>query len=172
MSECCPPNLKEKTSKSHKNIIIAGVGNRLLGDESIGPHIIDKLLQMHIPSNVEVIDCGCDLLSLIPYLNKLQKIIIIDAIRAGGKPGKIYRFDYSKLQITQAQMQSAHQIGPVDTLKLLKQVYPALSNCEIIVIGIEPEAMELSTCLSEKVRESIADVVRLILEEISCCLPE
>ena len=159
--------LKEKTSKSHKNVIIVGVGNRLLGDEGVGLHVIDNLSQIPMPSNVDVVDCGCDLLNLVSYLNEPQKIIIIDTIRAGGKPGKIYRFDYDELQITQAQMQSAHQIGPVDTLKLLKQVYSALSHCEIIVIGIEPEAMELSNCLSEKVRESIAEVIKLVLAEIS-----
>ena len=159
--------LKEKTSKSHKNIIIAGVGNRLLGDESIGPHIIDKLLQMHIPSNVEVIDCGCDLLSLIPYLNKSQKIIIIDAIRAGGKPGEIYRFDYSKLATTKDETQSGHQIGTIDVLRLLKSVYPVLADSEITVIGIEPKTLELGNNLSKEVKERIADVTRLVIEEIS-----
>ena len=114
--------LKEKTNKLHKNIIIAGVGNRLLGDEGIGPHIIDKLLQMHIPSNVEVIDCGCDLLSLIPHLNEPQKIIIIDAIRARGKPGKTYRFDYCELEAGDVKMRSSHQVGAIDTLGLLKQI--------------------------------------------------
>jgi len=158
--------LKEKTSKSHKNIIIAGVGNRLLGDESIGPHVIDKLLQMHIPSNVNIIDCGCDLLGLMSYLNKPQKIIIIDAIRAGGKPGEIYRFDYTELGTTQAEMHSAHQVGAADALRLLTQIYPALANSEITVIGIEPKAIELSTNLSEEVRESIAHVTRTVLDEI------
>ena len=159
--------LKEKTSKSHKNIIIVGVGNRLLGDESIGPHVIDKLLQMHIPSNVEVIDCGCDLLSLIPYLNKSQKIIIIDAIRAGGKPGEIYRFDYSKLATTKDETQSGHQIGTIDVLRLLKSVYPVLADSEITVIGMEPKTLELGNNLSKEVKERIADITRLVIEEIS-----
>jgi len=158
--------LKEKTNKSHKNIIIAGVGNRLLGDEGLGLHIIDNLSQIPMPTNVNIIDCGCDLLSLIPYLNEPQKIIVIDAIRAGGKPGKIYRFDYSKLQITQAQMQSVHQVGPTDALGLLRQVYPTLSKCEIVIIGIEPKAIELGTELSEKIRQSFADVKRLVLKEL------
>jgi len=167
LSECCPPNLKEKTSKSHKNIIIAGVGNRLLGDESIGPHIIDKLLQMHIPSNVNIIDCGCDLLGLMSYLNKPQKIIIVDAIRAGGKPGEIYRFDYSKLATMKDETQSGHQIGTIDVLRLLKSVYPVLADSEITVIGMEPKTLELGNNLSKEVKERIADVTRLVIEEIS-----
>ena len=170
MSERPPPIEREK--KSHRKTIIVGVGNRLLGDEGVGLHVIDNLSQIPMPSNVDVVDCGCDLLSLIPHLNKPQKIIVIDAIRAGGKPGEIYRLDYNELKTRGVEMQSSHQVRATDALGLLKQIYPVLAGCEIIVIGIEPEAMELSTCLSEKVRESIADVVRLILEEISCSLSE
>jgi len=57
-----------------------------------------------IAAYVNIIDCGRDLLSLISYLNKPNKIVIIDTIRAGGKPGEIYRFDYSELGTTQAEM--------------------------------------------------------------------
>jgi len=100
------------------------------------------------------------------HLNKPRKIIIIDAIRAGEKPGKVYRFDYSELGVVQAGMPSAHQITTMEAVELLRQVYPALSNCEIVVIGIEPKAIELHTGLSEEVRESIAVVMRLILGEV------
>ena len=162
-----PIPLKEKKNKSHKKIIIVGVGNRLLGDEGVGLHVIDNLSLISLPSNVDIIDCGCDLLNLVFYLNESQKIIIIDAVRAGGKPGEIYRLDYNELKTRGAERQSSHQVGAIDALGLLKQIYPELAGCEIIIIGIEPEAMELSICLSEKVRKSIADVTKLVLGEIS-----
>lgn len=163
--------LKEKPNKSHKNIIIAGVGNRLLGDEGLGLHIIDNLLQIPMPTNVNIINCGCDLLSLIPYLNEPQKLIVIDAIRAGGKPGKIYRFDYCELETRDVKMRSSHQVGAIDALGLLKQIYPVLAGCEIVIVGLEPEAIKLSTCLSKEVKESIADILRLIFGEIYCSIP-
>jgi len=161
-----PPSIKRE-KKSHRKTIIVGVGNRLLGDEGVGLHVIDNLSQIPMPSNVDVVDCGCDLLSLIPHLNKPQKIIVIDAVRAGGKPGEIYRLDYNELKTRGVEMQSSHQVRATDALGLLKQIYPVLAGCEIIIIGIEPEAMELSICLSEKAKESIADVTKLVLGEIS-----
>ena len=163
--------LKEKTTNSHNNIIIVGIGNQLLGDEGLGLHVIDKLLQISVPSNVEVLDCGCDLLSLMSYLDKPEKIIIVDAICAGGKPGEIYRFDYSELGAGGIKMQSSHQVGATDVLGLLKQIYPVLTGCEIVIIGVEPKAIELSASLSERVRESIADVLRLVFEEIYRGIP-
>ena len=158
--------LKEKAKDSRRNILIVGVGNRLFGDEGAGLHIIDRLSQIPIPSHVDVVDCGCDLLSLASYANNPQKIIVIDAIRAGGKPGRVYRFDYAELGATGAQTHSAHQLRALDSLELLKQVYPDLANWEITLIGIEPGTIGLSTDLSKEVSESVADVIRSVLEEI------
>jgi len=157
----------ETANKSHKDVIVVGIGNRLLGDEGMGLHIIDNLSKIPMPSHVNIIDCGCDLLSLTAYLNKPQKIVIIDAIRAGGMPGEIYRFDYSKLATTKDETQSGHQIGTIDVLRLLKSVYPVLADSEITVIGIEPKTLELGNNLSKEVKERIADVTRLVIEEIS-----
>ena len=158
--------LKDKAKDSRRNILIVGVGNRLLSDEGVGLHTIDALSQITMPPCVRIIDCGCDLLSFISYVNEPQKIIIIDAIRAGGKPGTVYKFDYAELGATQAQMHSAHQLRTLDALELLKQVYPDLDNCEITFIGVEPKTVELNSDLSKEVSESVADVTRLVLEEI------
>jgi len=159
--------LKNKAEDSRRNILIVGVGNRLLGDEGAGLHIIDRLSRMPIPSHVDVVDCGCDLLSLASYANKPRKIIVIDAMRAGGKPGSVYRFDYAELGATQSQVRSAHQLKTLETLELLKHVYPDLCDCQITLIGVEPQTIGLSIDLSREVRDSLADVTRLVLEEAS-----
>jgi len=157
----------KKADKSHRGITIVGVGNRLLGDEGVGLHIIDKLSQIPMPPYVNIIDCGCDLLGLMAYIIKPARVLIIDAIRAGGEPGEIYSFDYSRLTTTKVEICSAHQIKAVDALRLIKLVCPALADSEIVVIGVEPKVMELSSDLSKEVGESIAEVTRLVLEEIS-----
>ena len=160
-----PASEKEET-ESLKQTLIVGVGNPLLGDEGIGPYAVRNLSQLPMPPDVDLLDCGCDLLNLVSYMDKPKKIIILDAIRAGGKPGRIYRFDLDELETIQTTTRSAHQLQTVDALRLLKKVCPCLSRCEIIVIGIEPKVMELSGDLSEEVTESIADLTRLVLEEL------
>ena len=157
----------KELDKSHRNIIIVGVGSRLLGDEGVGLHIIDKLSQIPMPPYVNIVDCGCDLLDLMSYVNEPARILIIDAIRAWGKPGEIYSFNYDRLSATKVEMHSAHQVKIVDILRLIKFVSPALAESEIVVIGVEPKKMELSSDLSKEVSESITEVMRSILEEIS-----
>ena len=157
----------KKADKSYRDTTIVGVGNRLLGDEGVGLHIIDGLSQIPMPPNVNIIDCGCDLLSLTAHIDKPQRIIIIDAVRAGGAPGEIYSFDYNGLTATKVEMCSAHQVKTVDLLRLSRLLYPALAASEIAVIGVEPKTMRLSPDLSKEVSESIAEVTRLVLEGVS-----
>ena len=159
--------LMEKAYTTYRNITIVGVGNRLLGDEGVGLHIIDKLSQIPIPPYVNIVDCGCDLLNLTAYINKPERVIIIDAIRAGGEPGEIYSFDYSRLTAMKIHLCSAHQVNIVDALRLIKLIYPSLADCEIIVIGVEPKTMKLGSGLSKEVSESVAEVIGYVLEEIS-----
>ena len=156
----------KKGNESLEQTLIVGVGNPLLGDEGIGPHIIDNLLQLPMPPGVRLLDCGCDLLNLVSYIDEPKKIIVVDAIRAGGKPGEIHRFDFAELEVLQTKTRSAHQLQVVDALRLLREVCPCLTNCEITVIGIEPKVIELSTDFSKEVRQNIPDLTRLVLEEM------
>lgn len=149
-----------------RQTLIVGVGNPLLGDEGIGPYAVRNLSRLPMPPGVDILDCGCDLLNLVSYTDKPKKILVLDAIRAGGKPGRIYKFDFAELETIQTTTRSAHQLQTLDALRLLRKVCPCLSRCEITVIGIEPKVIELSGDLSEEVRESIADLTRLVLEEL------
>jgi hydrogenase maturation protease len=157
----------KKRNVSSGQTLIVGVGNPLLGDEGVGWHIVENLSQMVMPDDVRILDCGCDLLNLASCIDKPRRIIVVDAIRAGGKPGQIHTFNLDELDAIQTQKASAHQLQIVDTLRLLKQTYPCLACCKITVMGIEPGALELSTELSEEVNKSIANLTRLVLEEIS-----
>ena len=156
----------DETNTSPDRVLVVGVGNRLLGDEGVGPCVIDNLSRMKLPPCVNVFDCGCDLLSIVLYLDRPEKIVIVDAVRAGGKPGEIYRYDYSELATMKDETQSGHQMGTINVLRLLKSVYPVLADTEITVIGIEPKTLELGNNLSQEVEERIADVTMLVVEEI------
>ncbi len=158
-------SINEDVEQGERTLIV-GVGNPLMGDEGIGPCAVSILSRLPMPENVDIVDCGSDLLSIISYIDKPKKIIVIDAIRAGGEPGRIYRFHFDELESIETNTGSAHQLQVVEALRLLKKACSCLSRCEITVIGIEPKVMKLSADLSKEVRDSIADLTRLVLEEL------
>jgi len=160
-----PASINDQVGQREQTLIV-GVGNQLMGDEGVGPYAVHNLSLLPMPENVDIIDCGSDILSIISHIDKPKKIIVIDAIRAGGEPGRIYKYHFDELNNIETNKGSAHQLQVVEALRLLKKTCPCLSRCDITVIGIEPKVMKLSADLSKEVRDSIADLTRLVLEEL------
>ena len=77
--------------EDQKRILILGIGNLLLKDEGIGIHVVNRLKDMALPPYVEVIDGGTLSTYFIEIIGGREKIIVIDAIKADGLPGTIYR---------------------------------------------------------------------------------
>jgi hydrogenase maturation protease len=157
-------------NKEVRQILIAGVGNTLLSDEGVGVHAARRLSRENVRDNVNVVDCGTDLLSLSAHIDCPQKIIIIDAVRSGKPPGAVSRFSYGDLVKMKSNMRSAHQISIVDILKLFNNLYlsSCASDCAIVVIAVEPKTLEFGEQLSPEVNRSLAEVIRRVMEEIRC----
>ena len=148
--------------KKPKSILIVGVGNILLGDEGIGIHVIKKLERLDLPANVEILDMGVAAFSLIPHIPGREKIIIVDAVKAGGKAGSIYRFSIDEIQKEKDKHLSLHEVSIGDIWSF---VQPHTST-EVVVIGVEPGQIKWGMELSPSLKEKIPQVVNLILKEI------
>jgi len=146
-------------------ITILGVGNLLLKDEGVGVHLVQKLTDSDIGYvNLNVIDGGTspDILSLVD--DGTEKLIIIDAVKAGSKPGTVYRFCFDDLDSDSATPISLHEIGVLDSLRMM-----ALLNRQpkcTVIIGIEPKTIDHGLDLSPEVEERLPEVVELVLNEV------
>jgi hydrogenase maturation protease len=99
----------------------------------------------------------------MPYIETAIKLIVIDAMETGDKPGAVYRLHLDDLK-TRAIRASAHDINLLSLLDMMKLTGKRLP--EIIVIGIQPKEIAWGTELSPEVEEKIPEIIRLILEEI------
>ena len=71
-------------------IIIAGVGNELFGDDGFGPAVIRALSEYELPDNVKAMDVGLGGPHLVFSMidpEETKKLIIVDCMDLGGKPG-------------------------------------------------------------------------------------
>ncbi len=145
-------------------VVVLGVGNLLLRDEGVGVHLIQKLREMEIEERVKIVDGGTSLLDSIPRAEDVSKLIIVDAIRLGGKPGKTYRIcvDDSLLKETKG-MTSLHQLGVVETLAIARKMGELPHT---VIIGIEPKDMDYGLELSPEIERKMGKMVNLILEEV------
>jgi hydrogenase maturation protease len=154
-----PDNQPEKTPR----IVVIGVGNLLRRDEGIGIHVIKALQEMDLSSEIKLIDGGTSP-DIIAYTRIGDKIIIIDAAKAGGEPGSVYRFMPDDLAGDKRTLASAHELGVIENLKLMGLTGNEPS--EVIIIGIEPKNTDWGTELSPELKNRLNPIVKVVLREI------
>jgi hydrogenase maturation protease len=147
-----------------KDVLILGVGNLLLGDEGVGVHVAQQLLQMPLPANVEVVDGGTIGFELLPYAEGKKKIVIVDAIHADAEPGTLFRFNAQDAELEWSLTYSPHQSGLRELLDAMKSLPSAP---EVFVFGIVPaETHRLTIGLSRTVHRRVPGILEEILEEV------
>ena len=137
-------------------ILVVGVGNLLLKDEGIGIHTVQALQERELPADVKLIDGGTSP-DLIAYTGAGDKLIIVDAAKAGDEPGSIYRFTPEDLAEEKASLASAHEMGVVENLGLIK--LSGNEPKEIVIIGIEPYKIEFGTELSPELQQKLPQIL-------------
>ena len=141
-----------------------GIGNPLCRDDGIGIRVIAEMRESGKYPAIEIIDGGSapDLLSLLDP--DPGKLIIVDALRGGGRPGDIYRLDLGEENIAEEMPASLHGMGILDSLKLMKQLdrYPP----GVIIVGIEPADVTHGLYLSPTIEALVPDLVKAVEEEL------
>jgi hydrogenase maturation protease len=77
--------------------VVIGIGNRLRGDDALGPIVADALRER---LSVPVREHTGESLSLIAEWSGAESVILVDAVRSGGEPGEIRRFDLIEEPLT------------------------------------------------------------------------
>jgi hydrogenase maturation protease len=148
-----------------KDILILGIGNILLKDEGVGVHVVKKLEGMPLPDNVEVVDGGTAGLDLTDFIANRKKVIAIDTVKAGEKPGTIYRLTEKNLRTGPKEIMSFHEIDFLDAL-YMSEVMGEKPE-ETIIIGIEPKNMSDGLELSPEIQERIPRIIEIVMKELN-----
>ena len=144
--------------------MVVGIGNYILQDEGVGVHAINRLMEMDLPDGVELLDGGTHSYDLVDFFCQAEKLIIIDAIQAGGEPGTMYRARLEEMGLRpQEHCTSLHQMHFIEAVKMVNLLdhYP-----QIIVYGVEPEVIDWGLELTPRVAEKLPRLTELVAQEI------
>lgn len=136
-------------------------------DEGIGIHALQELEKRQLPPGVKLIDGGTSP-DLIAFSGTGEKLIIVDAAKAGGQPGDIYRFKPEDLADEKPELASAHQMGVVENLALMD--ITGSKPKEVVIIGVEPEVIDWGMELSPKLQAALPRVVEVVMREVNTFL--
>jgi hydrogenase maturation protease len=151
--------MSERTS-----LLVLGLGNVLLEDDGLGVAAVSRLLdRFDVPPGARVLDGGTLGLSLLPYLEDADAVILVDAVRADGPPGTLVRLDGDEVPTAIATRLSVHQVGVADLLEAARWLgwYPG----RVVLLGAVPASMELGVSLSSPVAAALPVLVERVVAE-------
>lgn len=148
------------------NILILGVGNLLLSDESVGVHLVRQLEEEYqFPNGVELVDGGTAGMELLEFIANREHVIIIDAVLTGDKPGTVVNLKDDEVPALFHNKVSPHQLGISDLLGALKLTGESPQN--IFLVGIVPETVEPGLAMSTTVSSQMDTMKKQVIDYLS-----
>jgi hydrogenase maturation protease len=145
--------------------LVLGLGNLLRRDEGLGIRALWRLQQEYdLPEDVRPVDGGTLGLELLSYLEGAQRVLVLDAALTDGPPGTLLRIAGDEVPAFLGMRTSPHEVGLSDLLAVarLRGTAPA----EIVVLGMQPEALELGWELSLTVEGRLGALVEAAAGEL------
>jgi hydrogenase maturation protease len=162
--EFASKNLRESSGMGK---FVLGIGNILLRDEGVGCHVVHALERISLP-DVKLIDGGtCP--DVLHFLEDADKLVIVDAVKGGGRPGQIYRFHLEDITLEQKPFLSLHDVGLLDSLMLMRLWH---NISETVIIGVEPREINWGLELSPELQEKMPQIIDAILSELNNTNPK
>ncbi len=148
-----------------KPTVVIGLGNPLMADDGLGLAAVARLQEAwQLPEGVEVVDGGTWGMNLLPVIEDAGRVLLVDAIAKGAKPGTLHVLQRDGIPRYLATKISPHQVDLRDVLALaeLRGTLPA----QTVAIGLEPAMVELSNSLTDTLRLRLDDLVREIVAQL------
>jgi len=127
--------------------VVIGLGNPLMTDDGVGLALLAGL-QARGPFRPEpdFVDGGTWGMNLLPTIEDAGRVLFLDAVDFGAKPGTAVRLERNQLPRWLGVKLSPHQIDLKEVLALaeLRGRLPA----DAVVVGIQPDRIEMGSELS------------------------
>lgn len=152
-----------KHSQDSTDVTILAIGNLLMGDEGVGIHAMNRLRESYTFSpKINFVDGGTIGIDLIPYFEECNKMIIIDAVDFQKQPGYIGILKDNEIKYRFNTKLSLHHAGLSDVLSIIE--LQEIEAPEMVLIGIQPQKVEMGLDLTETVFVQLDKVIQLIKE--------
>jgi hydrogenase maturation protease len=147
------------------SILVLGLGNTIMTDDGFGVEVVTTLSsRYHFQGSVKILDGGTLGLDLLPHLEEIESLLIIDALDMRDEPGKIFRIEGDEVPRAFASKLSVHQMGLQDLLAVSELQGHVPRN--LVVWGVQPECIEMGTELTATVARAVEPLATKVLEEL------
>jgi hydrogenase maturation protease len=127
--------------QTRNTVLVLGLGNTLLSDDGIGVHVVEALRAGEVAASGDVVlrDGGTLGLALLPEIEDVDALIVVDAAAFAGAPGEVRVFEGAAMDAQLAgKRHTVHEVNLVDLMGAaeLSGVRPERRA----LVGIEPQS--------------------------------
>lgn len=164
----CPEKMEHLPVYCRKEILIAGCGNKLFGDDGFGPDVIDYLTAHYsVPENVCVLDAGTGIRKILFTLSlseiRPKVIVVVDAVDKGRKPGEIFEITLDEIPEEKIDDFSIHHVPSSNLLKELQDLCSV--RVRVMACQIETIPETIQSGLSEPVKKAVSLMAQKLADE-------
>jgi hydrogenase maturation protease len=147
-------------------ILVLGLGNTIMTDDGFGVRVVEALSSRFrfLGEKVRVLDGGTLGLDLLPHLEDVEQLLIVDALEMKSSAGTTFRLEGEDVPRAFASKLSVHQMGVQDLLAV-SELMGHLPR-ELVVWGVQPECIEMGTELTPTVAAALEPVLMGVLDEL------
>jgi hydrogenase maturation protease len=144
--------------------LLIGIGNAYRSDDGVGLVVIRAVQAKGLPETF-CIESNGDGAALIDAWANAGKVILIDAVSSGAKPGTIHRFEALTQPIPAVlSFPSTHAFGVAEAMHLARALHQLPAS--LLVYGIEGKNFTTGTSLSSEVEKAGREVIEQIVKEV------
>ena len=145
--------------------LVLGLGNSIMTDDGFGVEVVNTLAsRYHFQGEVSLLDGGTLGLDLLPRLEGVDSLLIIDALDMRAEPGTVFRLAGAEVPRAFASKLSVHQMGLQDLLAVAELQGHVPDR--LVVWGVQPECIEMGTAMTAAVQTAVAVVTDKVLKEL------
>jgi len=160
--------VSDPAAPGRSHVLVLGVGNPLMSDDGVGQRLLE-VLAAQVPEldGVEYLDAGTLSLLLLPYVERCDALLVLDAAQLGSSPGTLRVFETAAMdEFLKVAPCSVHEVGMRDLLDAarLTGALPARRA----LVGVQPALVQWGESLSPAVAAAVPGAVaaaRALLEQ-------
>ncbi|HEY5672309.1 MAG TPA: HyaD/HybD family hydrogenase maturation endopeptidase [Malonomonas sp.] len=148
------------------SILVLGLGNLVMTDDALGSQAIVELEKRYgFPEQVALLDGGTLGLDLLPRLEGIDRLLVIDALQMGATPGSVFRLEAEEVPRAFANKLSVHQMGLQDLLAVAELM--GQLPTQLVVWGAQADSIEMGMEMTPAVTAALPEVLAGVLQELS-----
>lgn len=137
-----------------------------MNDDAAGVLVVQALAdKFEFTDGLTILDGGTLGLDILPYLEGVDRLLVVDAIETGKPVGTIIRMTGDDIPLALATKVSPHQMGLKDLL--LVADLQGYAPQEMVLWGVQPGSIEMDIELSPEVAKAVDILQVKVLEELT-----